>query len=35
VAGGVLRMCGGDWRAQFGARRAPFIAAPSQGGRSW
>jgi hypothetical protein len=35
VAGGVLRMCGVDWRAQFGRRSPPFIAAPSQGGRSW
>jgi hypothetical protein len=25
----------GEWRAQFGARSAPFIAAPSQGGGSW
>ena len=35
VAGGVLRMSGGDWRAQFGRRSPPFIAAPSQGGGSW
>ena len=24
----------GEWRAQFGARSAPFIAAPSSGGWS-
>jgi hypothetical protein len=27
VAGGVLRKSGGDWRAQFGRRGPPFIAA--------
>jgi hypothetical protein len=32
VAGGVLRMSGGDWRAQFEWRRPPFIA--TRGGRS-